>query len=163
VADENAADDVAPIAEIELIPDAAVVTRLIDAPRMYEPAKGLIWASTFEFPNGAGESVNWDKYAPLPDEVHRLGRQREAAKREVRSGYSYVGFIAAPAEAVRSVKTVRGHGFALEHAPSEGLHHAEIRRVVSDQNPLNKADKGELRLALERAFGSLVPYPLSER
>lgn len=136
--------------------DSAIVTRLVDSPRMYEPAKGLIWESTFEFPGGAGESVNWDKYAPPPEVVHRLGLARQLSKRENRPEFKYAGYIASQARTVREIKTVRGHGFAVDHVPSEGQHHAEIRRVPSVDNPLTKIDKSELRLALERAFGALV-------
>ncbi|MCA8051298.1 hypothetical protein [Burkholderia arboris] len=157
MADEtnNAAAELA----VEHIPGTAIITRLIDSPRMYEAAKGLIWESTFEFPGGTGESVNWDKYAPPPDEVHRLGQQRQLAKQAQRHEFTYAGYISAETEHVRTIRTVRGHGFDVEHVPSEGIHHAEIRRRVSDVNALNKGDKGELRFALQRVFDSLVPCP----
>ena len=74
-----------PVTPVEEIPGAAVVTRLIDVPRMYEAVQGLIWNQVFEFPNSVGESVNWDRYAPLPDAVHDLGRQREETKQATRS------------------------------------------------------------------------------
>jgi hypothetical protein len=159
VSDANADKHAVSATETESIPGADVVTRLVDSPRMYEHTKGLIWASTFEFPQGAGESVNWEKYAPLPDEVHRLGKERESAKRETRPEFTYAGFIPVRAESVRKIRTARGHGFEVEHVPSEGIHHAEIRRVPSAERPLEKADKVELRFALEQAFGPLVPCP----
>lgn len=159
MADANADKDAVSATETEYIPGTDVVTRLIDSPRMYEPATGLIWANTFEFPHGAGESVNWDKYATPPDDVHRLGKERELAKRETRPEFTYAGFVPARADSVRNIKTARGHGFEVEHVPSEGIHHAEIRRVPSAAHPLQKADKGELRFALEQAFGPLVPCP----
>lgn len=162
MSEENAVGEAAPAPEIEHIPDEATVTRLIDAPRMYEPSKGLLWANTFEFPNGAGESVNWDKYARPPDEVHRLGKQRETTKREQKPEFGYAGYIPARVESIREIKTVRGHGFAVEHVPSEGIQHAEIHRKPNAQQPLQKGDKGELRLALEKAFGPLVPCPQPE-
>jgi hypothetical protein len=152
-------NDAAAELKVEQIPGNAIITRLIDSPRMYEPAKGLLWESTFEFPGGAGESVNWDKYAPPPEEVHCLGKQREIAKQAVRPEFSYAGYLPAEAERVRAIRTARGHGFDVEHVPSEGIHHAEIRRRASESNPLNKGDKGELRLALEKAFDPFVPCP----
>ncbi|MEX3954166.1 hypothetical protein AB4Y40_41670 [Paraburkholderia sp. EG287B] len=157
MADEN--DNAAAKLEVEPIPGTATITRLIDFPRMHEPAKGLIWENTFEFPGGTGESVNWDKYAPPPDEVHRLGKQRQIAKQVGRPEFAYAGYIPAVTEQVRTIRTARGHGFDVEHVPSEGKYHAEIRRRVSDVNPLNKGDKGELRLALQRTFGPLIPCP----
>jgi len=60
---------------------------------------------------------------------------------------------------MRSIRTVRGHGFDVRHAPAEGIHHAEIHYSSPDTVPLLKGDKGELKLALQRAFGELVRCP----
>lgn len=148
-----------PAFETEEIPGEAIVTRLIDQPRMFTPGQGLIWDNTFEFPGGAGESVNWDKYAPPPDEVHRLGHAREASKTLVRADYKYAGYLPARTGDVRNIKTNRGHCFQVEHVPSEGIHHAEIRRVPNPTQSLSRGDKAELRLALQKVFGDLVPCP----
>ena len=43
----------------------------------------------------------------------------------------------------------------VEHVPSQGIHHAEIRQAVSGEAPLQKSDRGELRYALEKIFGPL--------
>lgn len=148
-----------PATPVEEIPGAAVVTRLIDAPRMYEAVQGLIWNQVFEFPNSVGESVNWDRYAPLPDAVHELGRQRQETKKEVRPEFLYAGFISAVTDNVRGIRTARGHGFEVEHVPSEGIHHAEVRYAPCVDVPLQKSDRGELKLALQKKFGLLVPCP----
>lgn len=164
MADENAGE-VQNNSEIQVepIPDEATVTRLIDCPRMYAESTGLIWDTTFEFPKGAGESVNWDKYALPPDAVHRLGHAREEAKRGTRPEFRYTGFIPAVTQRVREIRTVRGHGFDVRHVPSEGIHHAEIRYASPDAVPLQRGDKGELKLALQKVFGELVRCPDSDR
>ncbi len=159
MAENNTNEQVSPEPEIEVIPGTAVLTRLIDSPRMYRSAKGLLWPSTFEFPHGEGESVNWDKYAPPPNEVHRLGRAREVEKRSVHPEFTYAGYIPTSAEAVRAIRTARGHGLAVEHVPSEGVHHSEIRYAPNEEAPLHKGDKGELKFALGKVFGPLVACP----
>ncbi|NMV41823.1 hypothetical protein [Ralstonia insidiosa] len=161
MADENAGEvqRSSSAIQVEPIPDEATVTRLIDCPRMYEDASGLIWTTTFEFPQSAGESVNWDKYAPPPDAVHKLGLDREEAKRASRPEFRYAGYIPALARDVRGIKTARGHGFDIQHVPTEGIYHAEIHYASPEAVPLQKGDKGELKLALQRVFGELIRCP----
>jgi hypothetical protein len=78
-------------APTEDIPDTAMVARLIFFPLAYSDAEGILWKNSFIFLQDKvskaylGKSVCWDKYAALPDAVHRLGCIREAAKR---GGYS---------------------------------------------------------------------------
>lgn len=60
---------------------------------------------------------------------------------------------------VRGIKTVRGHGFDVRHAPSEGIYHAEIHYTSPEAVPLLRSDKGELKLALQKVFGELVRCP----
>lgn len=143
---------------IETIPDSDTVTRMIDFPRMYEPAKSLIWENTFEFPSGNGESVNWAKYVPPPDAVHQLGCQRQRKKQETKPEHRYVGYVPARTGDVRGLQNARGHGFRVEHVPSQGRHHAEIHYAQAADAPLKKADKGELKALLKGVFGQLVPH-----
>jgi len=148
---------------VEDIPDGDAVSRLVDFPRMYEEARGLIWDNIFQFPRGECESVVWARYAPTPADVHRLGCEREAAKRQSNPEmrYAYAGFISSTAGAIRGVRTARGHGFTMNHAPDEGRHHAEVCYAPAGQNgitDLKKADKVELRAALRKVFDELVSH-----
>lgn len=142
--------------DVEDIPDCATVNRLIDFPRMGNRSERLVWQNVFEFPDGAGESVVWSKYAPTEADVHRFGCEREAAKRQSKPEMRYGGFIPAVVKAIRKIKTKRGHGFTVAHKPGEGQHHAEISYAPA--SPLKKTDKIELKFALQQAFGTLVPH-----
>ncbi|WP_155122824.1 hypothetical protein [Burkholderia ubonensis] len=142
----------------EYIPDPDNITRLVDFPRMYEPVRSLIWENVFEFPGGTGESVNWDKYAPLGPAVHKLGCEREQKKRESRVDFRYAGYVPARTGDVREIRNARGHGFAVDHVPSEGQHHAEIRYAAAADAMIRKGDKVELKAALKDKFGPLVAH-----
>jgi hypothetical protein len=157
--------------DIEEIANDQSVCRLIDAPRMTADGIELIHNTTFPFSKKRGgeigyegESISWDKYAPPPEEVHKLGIARQAAKRASRPEVemAYAGFIRGSVGAIRELKTARGHGFSLQHVPSEaeGIHHAEIY-YLPDPNgaSLSPSDRVELREALVKAFGPLVPPP----
>lgn len=144
------------MADVEDIPDDATVNRLIDFPRMGNRSGDLIWKNVFEFPGGAGESVVWSKYAPTEVDVHRLGCEREVEKRQFKPEMRYGGFIPGVVKAIRGIKTNRGHGFTVDHKPDEGQHHTEISYAPA--SVLNKTDKGELKFALQKVFGSLVPH-----
>jgi hypothetical protein len=148
------------MALVEHIPDEDAIYRQIDFPRMYDDAKHMIWENIFQFPGGAPESVVWGKYAPTSEDVHRLGFEREAKTRERNPAARYIGFIFSTAGAIRAITTQPGHGFSVSHAPSEGIHHAEISyRPATGQHPgqLKRSEKNELKLALRMAFGDLVP------
>lgn len=128
---------------------------------MYEDVKGMIWEITFMFSKGQGESVNWEKYASIPDEVNRLGCEMEAHRKVNKPECRYVGHIAAMVEGIRNIKTNRGHALSVEHDPSQGQgrHHAEVRIVTSStSSSLAKSDRAELRFALSKAFQELVRY-----
>jgi hypothetical protein len=148
----------------EHIPDEDAIYRLIDYPRMYVDSKELIWGQVFQFPSNApAESVVWGKYAPTPEDVHRLGLEREKGvhERKPGTGMRYVGFIPSTAGAVRAICTRPGHGFSVVHEPREGIHHAEISYKPAGErclDQLRKNEKNELKLALRKAFGDLVPY-----
>jgi hypothetical protein len=149
------------MATVELIPDEDAIHRQIDFPRMYNDAKDMIWENIFQFPGGAPESVVWEKYAPTPANIHDLGCEREKKACERNPDIQYVGFISSIASAVRVIRTRPGHGFSVDHAPCEGLHHAEISyKPIGDRNAdqLKRGEKNELKLALRKVFGSLVPH-----
>lgn len=143
----------------EPIPDDDEVSRLIDEPRMFTAADGLVWHQVFQFPNGLHESVIWRKYKAANDEVHDLGYERERQKRLSGKNLGYAGFICAFAGEIRSIRTQRGHSFRLDHMPEEGIYHAGIQYAPANDGPLSsllKNDKSELKLMLRNAFGVLV-------
>lgn len=150
---------------VEDIPGVDTVSRLVDFPRMYEEAKGLIWKQIFQFQRGECESVVWARYAPTPADVHRLGCEREAAKRQNRPEMRYTGFVSSTAGAIRGIKNSRGHGFAIKHAPKEGRHHAEVCYAPASQNgitKLNPTDKAELKEFLKNTLGHFVSHSCAE-
>lgn len=140
----------------EEIPDDDV-SRLVDFPHKYSPDQELIWENLLQFPGGRCESVVWRKYAPNDGDVHQIGRDREAQKKEQKPEFAYVGFVSAEVRDIRGIQTSRGHGFTVDHEPSEGQHHAHIcyKRVDPDEK-LKPADKQELKLAIKSCFGELV-------
>ncbi|HEX3524098.1 MAG TPA: hypothetical protein VHT52_18665 [Stellaceae bacterium] len=145
----------------ELVPDGDAIHRQIDFPRMYTDSKSMIWEIIFQFPGGEPESVVWGKYAPTPEDVHRLGSERQARVRERNPDMRYLGFIPSTAGVIRAIMTRNGHSFSVCHAPEEGIHHAEISykpgaNLRPDQ--LKRSEKNELKLALRKAFGDLVPH-----
>ena len=127
---------------------------------MTNAERQLVWISVFQFPKSGGEreSVVWRKYAVSEDDVHKLGCERERLKRENKPNWQYLGFVTARAGDVRDRKTVRRHGFAVEHKPCEGIHHAEIRLVAAEGTTMTSAEKTELRMALEGIFGPLARH-----
>jgi hypothetical protein len=153
-------------AGIEAISDGDAISRLIDAPRMYDEYRGLIWEDVFQFPGRPCESVIWRRYAPEPGDVHRIGRGREAVARQRRPGVRYAGFISALAGSVRLVKTARGHGFSVIHAPEEGRRdHAHICYAPAedgDASKLRKTDKSELKLCLRMVFDAEISSAVGE-
>lgn len=145
----------------ERIPDQDQLFRLVDFPRMYQATRGLIWDEVFQFPGGEHESLVWEKYAPTANHVHRLGCEREAAKRSAKPDFRYCGFIPSTAGSIRAVKTPTGHGFALRHMPGEGRHHVGIFFALNPEaggKKLSKGEKGDLKFRLRKVFGDLVPH-----
>lgn len=143
---------------VEPIPDEDAIHRQIYFPRMYDDAKEMIWGVVFQFPRGEPESVVWCKYAPTADDVHRIGCDRESTTRERTPDVRYVGFITSAARAIRRITTRSGHGFSVNHAPAEGIHHAEISYRSKDGAGLKKSEKSELKFSLRQVFGALVPH-----
>jgi hypothetical protein len=126
---------------------------------MYSDAQGLIWENVFQFPSGQHESVVWGKYAPTANEVHALGREREAKTRLRKPTMQYVGFISSTVEAIRRIRTAAGNGFSVNHKPHEGIYHAGICYSPSGKRSpqdMKKGEKGELKMALRGVFGPLV-------
>lgn len=111
---------------VEYVPNQEMLSRLIYWPRMYDNYEGLVWDVVFEFPSRPCESTVWRRYAPEDSDVHKIGEDVEALKKPRKPQTSYIGFISANVGEVRSIKTARGHGFAVNHGPKEGLHHVEI-------------------------------------
>lgn len=70
---------------------------------------------------------------------------------------SYEGFISTVVKSVLGIKTNRGHGFEVRHAPDEGMHHAEVS-YKEGEGGLQRIDKAELRLALQKVFGPLLSH-----
>lgn len=146
---------------VEPIPDQDGIHRQVDFPRMYNDAREMIWDNIFQFSQGHPESIVWSKYAPSDDDVHHLGCERESRTRSRRPDTRYVGFISSTAGAVRGITTRAGHGFSVLHAPSEGIHHAEINYQPADGrrlDELKRSEKNELKLALRSVFGELIPH-----
>ncbi len=145
--------------EVEEIPDADTVSRLVEFPRTYDPANKLILDAVFQFPNNEAESVIWRKYAPSDADVHHLGCAWETSKQKRNPDMRYVGFISAEVGAIRDIRSAKGHGFTVVHQPEEGVHHAGIVYAPAPGTPsLSKGEKGELKIALRGVFGSLAPH-----
>jgi hypothetical protein len=139
----------------EHIPDHESISRLIYWPTMYDDYKGLIWEIIFQFPSRPCESTVWRRYAPQENDVHHIGEDVEAVKRQRNPQLSYKGYKSAIVGDVRSIKTARGHGFVVNHEPDAGLHHSEICFKAADRegaDALNKNDRNELKLLLRKAF-----------
>lgn len=151
-------DDNQPI-EVEVIPDTDQVSRHIERPFSYNDVAGIIWQSAFAFPGGV-ESICWHKYAPPPDQIHLLGKQREEKKRQTKPDMKYVGFISSrDVGEIRSHLTKNGHGFTVTHEPGDGQgkHHGEVKYKLADgATSLSKGEKADLRVAIQGYFGPLV-------
>lgn len=146
----------------EQVPNEEAISRIIYFPRMYDDYTGLIWDVVFEFPGRPCESTVWRRYAREDRDVHRIGRDVEALKKLRKPQTRYVGFISASVGDVRSITTARGHGFAVNHQPDEGLHHVEICFGASgpeDKGDLKKNDRNELKLLLRNAFDDAITRP----
>jgi hypothetical protein len=147
--------------QIEEIPNGDTITRLIDFPHKYNDVRGLIFERAFEFSKGRPESVNWAKYLAPPEQVHQRGCEFAAEKRNRRPEIDtrYVGYIATVVGDVRKFISQRGHGFFVTHEPSEGVHHVHISYAINPEvQGLKPNDKTELKYALQKTFGELVPH-----
>jgi hypothetical protein len=147
---------------VEEIPDQDRVARHIDQPFSYNDVSKVLWTNAFAFPNGEGESVCWDKYAPTPEAIHAIGKAREEEKRAKGTNMTYIGYVACKSVGnIRQIKTQNGHGFTVTHQPGEGIHHCEIRYSIAggeQYKSLKKTDKTDLKEALRHCFGELVHF-----
>ncbi len=144
----------------EHIADSDQVSRLIERPRMYERESDLIIPlQFFPFFDGRPESVVWRRYAATDEEVHKIGIDRIETKRR-RTGNDDIyhdGFATAQVDAVRSTRTVAGHGFNVVHAPCEGKWHAHVELALASDKTfraLAKGEKADLRFAISQVFSN---------
>jgi hypothetical protein len=144
---------------VENIPSEDKLCRHVYSPRMKSDERGLIWDFIFEFPEGAAESVAWEKYASLPTEMHRIGIARAEIKRKSNPDFAYSGYLPAIAGDITAIKTTAGHGFSVRHVPWEGRHHVHLAYSPSEEaqnRKLTKSEKGDLKQTLRNKFGPLV-------
>lgn len=142
---------------VEVIPDDDSVHRWVIAPRMWDAFQNqLIWNGVWEFKrdHNCCESLVWNKYVSSVQEVHELGRAQEKKNLEEKPGrdYQYVGFLSANVGGIRAAYNARGHGFRVEHEPSEGIYHAHICYAPARGQEFTKNDKSELKLKLKDLF-----------
>lgn len=152
---------------VEQIPPEDDVSRHIFWPHKYDDIEGgVIWQAAFMF-SGEVESVVWRKYRPTMADVHALGCEQEARRKQTspEARYRYEGALTASVGAIRAITTARGFGFGVAHEPGDGqgLHHAEIRRLKNGGNEApKKADRADLLVALRNVFGPLDKHSCSQ-
>lgn len=144
---------------IEEIPDEDLVRRHIDSPHKWNADEAkLVDDNVFQFPSADGEveSLVWSRYKPAVGDVHAMGCDKQAQKRAAgKTAWTYIGAMTASAGLIRSIRTVDGHGFELEHAPAEGVWHVHISYMRRDGQKLNKPQKNDLKEHLRKAFGAV--------
>lgn len=146
---------------IEEIPDEDLVHRQIDSPHMWSIDEArLIDSNVFQFPSSGGEveSLVWSKYKPTLADVHAMGCEKQGSKRAAGRNWTYIGAMSAAAGAIRSIRTVDGHGFKLDHAPEEGSWHVHVAFAPLDGVKLNRPQKVDLKEHLLRAFGGIETH-----
>ncbi len=146
----------------EHIPDGDLVNRNVFAPYMFDGNKFIInGLFSFRTNRHLKESVIWRKYARSIQEIHDLGcikQDNDNQHRDLAKRVTYIGSIEALVGKIRGIRTQRGHGFFVEHEPSEGQHHAHVRIEIAAGLELERTDKEDLRDELVRIFGSLIEY-----
>lgn len=117
-----------------------------------------------------GESVYWRKYVPLIAGVHERGCRLELVKNDRRKDLGkatikYTGARTAIVGAIRSIRTQRGHKFAVIHFPEEGDNaHAHILiepAMGTRVGKLKSNDVRELVSLLVQQFGALDRHDCS--
>jgi hypothetical protein len=142
----------------EILPEDQV-SRHIDAPHKWKVAEAAFEEQRlFEFPGDKAESVVWRKYVPLLAEVHRMGCERQAQKREKRPDYTYVGAITSTAAAIRAIRVKDGHGFQLEHEPDEGQWHVHLSYLRRPGAEFTRVHKMDLKEHLRNVFSQLEAH-----
>ena len=136
----------------EVIPDEDDVTRHLFAPSMGSGDADLIWHSVFMFRTERGfcESLVWRKYAQALAAVHELGCSKQWADRNAGKGCTYFGALTTNVGGLRDIRSKNGARFAITHKPDEGVHHAHICFVPSEE--FTKNDKAELKKAIKDHF-----------
>lgn len=146
---------------VEEIPSADHVSRYIDSPHKFSPQeRELIAPNVFQLPSSDGqrESLVWRKYKPAIEDVHALGCAIQWVKRAANPNWTYEGAISAKVECIRQIKSKLGGGFSVEHAPAEGIHHAEVKYRVADGRKLGTAEKLDLKQMLRDVFSPMESH-----
>jgi hypothetical protein len=154
------------LAPVEDIPDVDRVSRWIFAPRVYDDNDGIKLDLVFEFPSskeypkGANESVMWSRYAD-ENEVHRLGCDAETRMKARKPATKYMGCVCTTAGAIRAIVNGRGYCLAVNHAPGEGIAHAEVSYSSNDpaaMETMQRSDRNELKIMIKKILGPLLPH-----
>lgn len=144
------------------IPESAILMRATFAPQMGEALDGLIKLAVFEFPKSQPESIVWRRFFPRDGNIHWIGRRMERAATAAGRNKRYLGFVRTDARSIRAFRSAAGFGFALEHAPEEGLQHVHISFSANNGIAPNKQQKSELRVALvQEVFREKVAAPVA--
>lgn len=145
--------------EKEHIPSEDNVARFIFKPNHYENDE-FRWNKAFQFPKPIeqGESVCWERYAATEQVKHQIGAEILQIIQKRKSDASYMGFRMANVGMIRDLKNARGHGFEVDHKPSEeeGKHHAEVMYFPCQELDLKPTDRAELKEMLEGVFALLA-------
>jgi hypothetical protein len=145
---------------IEFIPAADLVSRCCFAINGIPP---LDPATDFKFSDADREnpltlSVCWRKYAVERHDVDQRGEilakiKNERNQRKKRSGrITYIGYRTAAVQTIRAIRTERGFGFSVMHAPSKEFRahaHIAMEHASHPNGPvLERNDKLDLKDAL---------------
>jgi len=147
----------------EEIADEHSLARHVYAPAMAEANGDLRWNSVFMFERdkGARESLVWMKHVPTMAGVHQLGCDRQRSDHAKDKKTTYLGALTSTAGAIRKLRSKKGAGFVVVHAPDEGVHHVEIE--FASEPKADKNDRTELKILLrEQAFGPIDPHVCPE-
>jgi hypothetical protein len=148
----------------EDIPDDDSVSRTVEFPIHFSNVRDLIWEKVFLFGDAGRISTIWRKYAADDEHVHAIGlgivetkneRLRSSGKEPDRK---YEGFVTGQVGSIRNIRTVRGHGFQVDHAPNEGRHHVHIAYLPAGDTKLKPSERAELRERIANLFGNYIGY-----
>ncbi len=137
------------VPEREDIPDSGQISRWVWEHMLDKKTGELLWEPFFEFRKRSNqcESVIWRKYARSLRDVHQLGCAEERRRRVEGHNSTYKGATTAGVGSLRDYQNPNGHGFSVNHEPSESQWHAEVCYRISVENALTAVDKAELRQA----------------
>ena len=154
------------VQEIEHVPGEDTVNRHVYRPYMYkedviDPRQAFMFPKKCE---RRRESVIWRRYVRSIEDVHALGCEKEArdnSSREPENQRRYMGCLESLVGRVRAIVNTSGHGFSVDHAPEEGVHHVHIEvRPVDGMtiDDVTKTEMNDLRDEIYRIFAPLIPY-----